>query len=218
MTAFALLMALTPVAAYLAIVGLVRWTGVAIVTTSAREIAALAMAASGFLAIGPAQLFFPSSAALLVGPAVWLTLASLLALVVTLIGILRQPSLIVFGRTSQQTFPVLVDVCRELDPQLETSSDVAEVYLPSMRIRLRIDPSVGSDACRVTSFPRIDSIRFWQALLVGLRRGLGGQKRPRRFAGAVTLCIAVTLVLFPMLAGFADPVKLVGDFREWLFQ
>ena len=218
MTAFTLLMSMTPVAAYLAIVGLVRWTGIAIVTTSAREIAALAMAASGFLAIGPAQLFFPSSAALLVGPAVWLTLASLLALVVTLIGILRPPSLVVFGRTSSQTFPALVEVCRELDPQIETSSDVAEIYLPSMRIRLRVDPSVGSDACRVTSFPRVDSIRFWQAMLVGLRRSLAGQTRPRRFAGGLTLTIAVVLVAFPMLAGFSDPVALASDFREWLFQ
>ena len=60
---FTVLLALLPLIGYLLVLCIIRLSGRAIVTTGGRDIAALAIAISGLLAVGPAELFFPSSAA-----------------------------------------------------------------------------------------------------------------------------------------------------------
>ena len=88
---FTILLALVPLIAYLLVISAVRLSGRALVTTGGRDIAALALAVSGLLAVGPAELFFPSAAATVFGPAVWIALAVFYGLSVSLIALSFPP-------------------------------------------------------------------------------------------------------------------------------
>ena len=72
---FTILLALLPLIGYLLVLSAIRLSGRALVTTGGRDVAALAMAISGLIAVGPAELFFPTAAATVFGPAVWVALA-----------------------------------------------------------------------------------------------------------------------------------------------
>ena len=69
---FVIVMAFVPLIGYLLVLGWIRISGRAVVTTGARDTAALALAISGFIVVGPAELFFPNAAATAFGPIVWL--------------------------------------------------------------------------------------------------------------------------------------------------
>ena len=77
--------ALLPLAAYLTLFGGLRLSGRPWVTSGGRDIFAVAVAISGLIAVGPAELFFPRAASSLFGAGIWPVLGFLYFLIVTLL-------------------------------------------------------------------------------------------------------------------------------------
>ena len=86
-----------PVAIYFILVGALRLRRHPLVTTGWRDTLTLGIAASGFVAIGPMQLFFPNQAASRWHAWVWLALFVLYLLGLMMLLLIAKPPLVVYG-------------------------------------------------------------------------------------------------------------------------
>ncbi|MEM9827467.1 MAG: hypothetical protein AAF958_12810 [Planctomycetota bacterium] len=216
---FAALLAVLPVVVYIIVLSAIRLSGRALVTTGARDTAALAMAVSGFIAIGPAQLFFPRQAAIVFGPTVWLAIATLYGLFVALYGLVSRPSLVVYGRTPGEVYPRLLAAAKVLDADAGGNEQIFQVHLPNLQIDLRCDGGPRMDFARIVSFQPIYNAEFWIRLLVQVRRSMADQPAPQRVRGGLLeLLIAVTLAVSTIAFSFQQTELLVTEFRRWLWR
>ena len=215
---FTILLALLPLIGYLAIFSLIRLSGRALVTTGGRDIAALGIAISGMLAIGPAELFFPSAAATLFGPLVWIALGSFYALTVSLIALTSQPKLVIYGRTPEELFDPLLAAARQIDPEAVGDDSSLQVSLPNVGMRLRVDGQRGIDYSQVLSFEPNMSLRFWNKLLSGLRSEVRKQVSPMPRRGFAMLLVALGLCSILVWKSFGNRELVVEGFRDWLWR
>ena len=83
---FRLCLALGPVAMYLLLLGAVNLSRRSLLVSGVRDAAALALAVSGLVVIGPMELFFPFESAVKLGSYVWLLLLALYVMCVVLVA------------------------------------------------------------------------------------------------------------------------------------
>ena len=211
---FSLLIAVVPVAVYVGWIAAVRLSGRYLVTTSSRDAAALGLALFGFVAIGPAQLFFPNSAATVFGPRVWLAIAVLYALCLTLVTLSLRPALVVFGRTPSEVYGPLLAACRVLDESCEGDEQTLSVHLPTVGVRLRCDGMPDRDVTRVQSFAPSYGPPFWNRLATELKTAgvpMGG----RRPGGVWALAGSVIALLAAIGWGASQPEVFFAEMQRW---
>lgn len=215
---FTVLLALVPLIAYLLVISAVRLSGRALVTTGGRDIAALALAVSGLLAVGPAELFFPSAAATVFGPAVWIALAVFYGLSVSLIALSFPPRIAVYGRTADELFEPLVAAAQTLDPKASGDAGLLQVTLPELGIHLRVDGHRGIDYAQIVAFEPNVSLRFWSKLLGATRAKVQGQTDPLPRRGFAMLGFTLVLGCVLLTQSFGQQELLVQGFRDWLWR
>lgn len=215
---FTVLLALLPLIGYLAVFSLLRLSGKVLVTTGGRDVAALAIAVSGMIAVGPAELFFPSSAAAVFGPIVWLALASFYGLSVSLIALAMPPRLVVYGRTPEELFEPLLASARRIDPSAAGDVNTLQVRLPALSIHLRLDGQPGLDHARVLAFEPNITLKFWNQLLANLRAETHHQPAPMPRRGFSMLIVACCLSLILIWQSFSNQELVVEGFRQWLWR
>jgi phage tail protein X len=215
---FTLLVALTPILVYLSFFGMIRVSGRCFATTGARDIAALALAMIGLMAVGPAQLFFPRNAAVFFGPTVWLALALLFGLVVLLITMVVQPTLVVYGRTSTEVYDAVLKAALEIDAEAKGEPQNLQIYLPGIGVRLRCDGIDGHDFTRVLSFEPAFSRSLWDRLLGGIRKHLPSKPVNRRPQGWSQLLFCVISLVLLVAYAANSPAQVEEEFRRWLWR
>jgi hypothetical protein len=215
---FTIVLALLPLIGYFSVLAIIRLSGNALVTTGGRDIAALGVAISGLLAVGPAELFFPAHAATLFGPLVWIALATFYAICVALVALTSSPRLVAYGRTPDELFEPLVQAARSIDPASTGDSGSLLVTLPSIGIHLRIDGQRGVDYGQILAFEAGVSMRFWTTLLARLRAEVGQSPAPMPRRGVVMLLAAVALSSILLWQGFGHRELVVDGFRDWLWR
>lgn len=218
---FTILLALLPMIGYLVVFSLIRLSGRALVTTGARDIAALAIAISGMLVIGPGELllmFFLNAAATLYGPLVWIALGSFYALTVSLIALTTPPKLVVYGRTPEELFEPLLAAARQIDAGTVGDANSLQVSLPNIGIRLRVDGQRGMDYAQVLSFEPNMSLRFWSKLLAALRSEVRAKATPLPRRGFAMLFVAIGLCSILVWKSFGNRELVVEGFRDWLWR
>ncbi len=215
---FTIVLALLPLIGYLSVLGLIRVSGRVLVTTGGRDIAALAIAISGLLAVGPAELFFPVTAATLFGPVVWIALGTFYALCVALVALTSTPKLVVYGRTPDELYEPLLNAARRMDPAASGDAKSLLVTLPSLGIHLRVDGQRGVDYGQVLSFESGVSLRFWSTLLGFLRAEVHDDSAPSPRRGFVMLLAAALLISILVWQGFGHQALVVEGFRDWLWR
>ncbi|TWT48153.1 hypothetical protein Pla22_51540 [Rubripirellula amarantea] len=215
---FTFVLALLPLVGYLFVLGLIRFSRRALVTTGSRDVAALAVAVCGFVAAGPAELLFPTTAATVFGPMVWLALIAFYSLSVSLIALTVTPKLVVYGRTPEETFDALLRACLKIDAGSTGDANRLQVFLPSLDVRLRIDGIRGLDYCRVLTFEPVQSVKFWSAMLANLRGELqtGQDAIPRRGLAMLVTSFAIAGIL--AWYGLNNQTLVVDGFRDWLWR
>lgn len=215
---FTILLALVPLIAYLLVISAVRLSGRALVTTGGRDIAALALAVSGLLATGPAELFFPSAAATVFGPAVWVALAVFYGLTVSLVALSFPPRIAVYGRTAEELFEPLLAAAQTLDSKASGDEKLLQVTLPSLGVHLRLDGHRGIDYVQIVAFEPNVSLRFWSKLLAATRGKVQGQTTsfPRRGIAMFGFTLILGAVL--LTQSFGQRELLVQGFRDWFWR
>ena len=119
------------------LVGLLNIQRRPFLTTGARDLFALGVALTGFLIIGPVELFLPQSAARHFGPYVWLLLGALYALCLTLLIMMSRPRLVVYNSTLEQLRPLLADLAARLDADHRWAGD--SLVLPQFGVKLHLE-------------------------------------------------------------------------------
>ena len=97
MQPFQICLALGPLALYLLILGLINARRRAVVVAGWRELLALGIALSGFVIVGPMQLFMPEHAAVRFGGLIWGLLVAFYALCFALWILISRPRLVIYN-------------------------------------------------------------------------------------------------------------------------
>ena len=108
-----------------------------VVTTGALDVAALAVAISGLLMIGPMNFFLPEAAGRRFGPYAWPLLMAFYALCVILYVLMARPRLVVFNLSAEQLRPILEALARRLDSETKSAGDA--LLLPQLGIQFHLD-------------------------------------------------------------------------------
>lgn len=215
---FFLLLAAVPLVAYFGVLAMIRLSGRALVTTAGRDAVALALAISGLVVIGPVELFFPSAAATLFGPRIWLWLAAFYLLCVSLVAITLRPRLVIYGRSAAEVFPALVRAATRMDPRAIADPERLTVTLPHARVQLRVDGHPGADHAEVIAFERVLPPGFWSLLLSGLRSEVATAPRLGPRQGLLMLVVALSLAALVLWRGIDQQALVLEEFRMWLWR
>ncbi len=188
---------LGPIAVYLLLLGAVNSARRPLVVSGGRDTAALALAASGLVVIGPMELFFPIHASISYGPAVWLFLIGLYALAVALGLLFMRPRIVVYNVPVEELRAVLARLAVELDPDARWAGDA--LALPNLGVQLHVEAVTALRNVSLVASGREQNPQSWRRLEVALAAQLANLEVPRNRRAlalvAAGLALAVTLVL-----------------------
>ncbi|MHC4399614.1 MAG: hypothetical protein ACYTG0_08035 [Planctomycetota bacterium] len=209
-----LCLALGPVAIYLTLIGLINTFRRPFLVSGTRDAAALGLAVSGLMIVGPVELFFPVAASLFFGSFVWVLLIALYALCLTLVLLLLRPRIVVYNVTSNELRPILTDVATGLDPEARWAGD--SLVLPALRIQLHVECSPEMRNVSLVATGPNQSQQGWGRLEVALRDAVCRLKVPcKPLAGILVGMGAVLLVIIAqVIAG--DPRAVAQSLFDML--
>lgn len=207
-----LTIAVTPLAAYFLLIGLVNLRGKPLLVSGSGDLAALGAALSGVAFVGPISLFRPEAATGELGDYVWLFLITFYWLWVALVVMLCRPRLVVYGVSADELRPVLSDVARGIDPAARWAGQ--SVSLPTAGVHAHVDEAGwGRLTSLVASGGRQDP-EGWRRLTRLLDRAVRSTPgRPNR-AGASQIALGAALLGVSLVALLADPPAVVLAWAE----
>lgn len=157
-----LCIALGPVGIYMLVLGLINLRPRPFLTNGARDNCALAIALSGFVVVGPMELFMPEAWAASIHFYIWLILLTLYALVVILIVLVSRPRLVVYNVTLDRLRPVVAEVAKQLDEDARWAGET--VSLPKLHVQLCIETQVNMRNIQLVSVGPMQSYSGWRRL------------------------------------------------------
>ena len=134
--------ALGPLGVYLLLLAILNASRRPFLTTGGQDTAALCVAVSGLVVIGPMELFWPDAAdayfsSLGIGWFVWVLLVALYMLCVTLFVLMSRPRLVIYNLTRQDLRNILEEIVPQLDAEARWAGD--SVLLPNLGINLTME-------------------------------------------------------------------------------
>jgi hypothetical protein len=203
MDPFHLCLALGPAAIYLLLLGAVNWSRRPLLVSGARDMAALALAVSGLVIVGPIELFFPFDAAVHFGPRVWLLLLALYALCVVLVLLMLRPRLVIYNISGDKLRPILADLVAKLDSDARWAGD--SLVLPGLGVQLYLDSFTGLHNTSLISAGSRQNQQGWRRLETALAGALVREEVGRNPRGLMLLGAAVAILAFLTMAIGRDP-------------
>jgi hypothetical protein len=134
---FRLAIALVPVAAYMLLLGLLNLRRRPFLTSGGCDVAALGVAISGLMFVGPLELFRPEAATRPFGNYIWLFLVFFYWLWLVLVVLLARPRLVIYNISAEELHPVLAEVANRLDPTGRWAGN--NLSLPGLGVQLHLD-------------------------------------------------------------------------------
>jgi hypothetical protein len=186
-----LAIALVPVAAYALVLALVNARRRPFLTSGGSDLAALGVAISGLMFVGPLELFRPEAATREFGNYIWLFMLSLYWLGLVLVLLLARPRLVIYNTSSDELRPVLADSASRLDPEARWAGN--HLTLPTLDVHLHLDSLDIMRNVSLVSSGSQQNIDGWRRLASELRRSLAAV-RTRRSPRVIAL-LAVSLLL-----------------------
>lgn len=203
-----------PLAAYLAVVGLVNLRRRPLVTSGASDMVALGMGLLGLVFVGPMELFRPELATGQFLNYIWLLLVLLYLLTLALVALVSRPRLVVYNLTPDELRPALSEAAAKVDSSLRWAGDT--LVLPRLGVQLYIDSfSLWRHTSLVSSGPH-QSLEGWRKLSRQLRVALRGISVRPHPPGAALLGIATVLVVVSVLRLQASPAEVAEAWNELL--
>ena len=196
-------LALGPVAMYLLLLGAVNLSRRPLLVSGVRDAAALALAISGLVIIGPLELFFPFEAAARFGPHVWLLLLALYAMGVVLVLLLLRPRLVIYNISVDTLRPILAELVDGLDAQARWAGD--SLVLPGLGVQLYVDTFPAMRSASLISAGGNQSHEGWRRLETALGDALARQEVARNARGLTLLGVALAIFVSLILAIARNP-------------
>jgi hypothetical protein len=211
-------LALGPVAIYLFLLGAINLARRPVIFSGGRDTAALGLAVSGLVFVGPMALLFPEDVAVHFGPSgtryLWLLLAGLYVLCLIMLLLVQRPRLIIYNVSVDHLRPILAEIVARIDPDARWAGDC--LFLPGLGVQLHLD-SLGwmRNVSLVSSGPKQDH-QGWSRLKGELAVALRGVESPRNAAGVILLNLGIVIVLVLAWAVIRDRQAVVRTVFEWL--
>ena len=213
MDSFQICLAFGPPAVYLLGVAAINLRRRPTVATGTRDLAVLALALAGLIAVGPMEIGFPESAALaLFGSLVWIPLFVLYGLFVVMVLLTVRPRLIIYNISADQMRQLLAEVVESLDAEARWAGD--SLFLPRLGVQLHLDASRAMRNISLVANGPNQSHLGWQKL----HRQLAASARKVR-VGRNPWAIGFALIGAGMIAGMVllvarDPGATVTAMHE----
>ncbi len=210
-----LCIALGPLAIYLLLMGCLNLARRPFLTTAARDIAALGVAVSGLILIGPVELFLARHLAV---PFVdhmglfWSLVASLYLSTLTLAMLAERPRISLHNLTLEDAREVLAEAIGPLDPQAHWAG--SSVVLPSLNVELSLDEFVPLKSVSLISVGRRQSYRGWKLLEGALAQVLRRREVSPNPAGVSFVLIGLLLCGLITWRFTRDPAAVAQAFTE----
>lgn len=188
--------ALVPLGAYLAGLAAAHLRRRPVLVSGTLDVALLAAAVSGLVAVGPLALLAPA-----VGRSPWSlpVLALVFALAAAICVLVSRPRLVVYNITVDQVRPLVAEIVSSLDPQVRWAGESAA--LPERGFQLHIEGSGPLRTVSVVNVGERSSPEGWGEFARRLRRAVRGLPvRPSPW-GLVFAALAATV--FAAAAGLA---------------
>lgn len=212
---FRLCVAFGPLAIYCLLLGLINLLRRPIVVTGAKDTAALAMALTGLMVIGPLELFMPQAAAMRFGGYVWLLLLSFYGLSISLVLLLSRPRLVIYNISSEQLRPILGEVVPALDSQARWAGD--SLAMPTLGVQLHLDNFPSMRNVSLVANGEQQSFEGWRRLEKALTGALRQQTWERYHPRGLVLMMGGLLLLAACLfESVSDPQALAQGMRDLL--
>jgi len=208
--------ALSPLAAYLLLLGLVNLSSRPLLTSGGRDLAALALGISGLVAVGPMELFFPELAVERFGGYVWLLLLGFYALLVVLLTLIPKPRLVIYNMTVEQLRPTLANVVADLDPDARWAGEC--LALPRLGVQLHIESFLAMRNVQLISSGTHQSFAGWRRLERELVKGLKGVSSPPNPYGFSLVFFGLLMVALITFSIVSDAGAVAQTLREMLRQ
>ena len=200
---FRLCLAFGPVAMYLLLLGAVNLSRRPLLVSGVRDAAALALAISGLVIIGPMELFFPFEAAVQFGPHVWLLLLALYTLCVVLVLLLLRPRLVIYNISVDKLRPILAELVERLDPDARWAGD--SLVLPGLGVQLYVDNFAALHSVSLISAGGNQSHQGWRRLEMALGDALAREEVARNPRGLSLVVVGLLIIAAIILAISQNP-------------
>jgi len=209
-----LAISLTPLDVYFFVLGLINLSRRPLVTTGARDIAALGVAISGLIMAGPMDLFLPEAATNRYGGSVWILLLVFYALCLALIVLTMRPRLVIYNASPEQLRSILAEVVAKLDNEARWAGD--SLVLPQLGVQLAVE-SVGflRNAQLVASGPP-QAYAGWKKLEEELVHVLRETKTTPKMHGWGFVLVAIIMLSLVIFRTAIDPAAVLAAVNQML--
>jgi len=211
-----LCIALSPLAAYVLLLGLINLSSRSLVTSGGRDLAALALGISGLVIVGPMELFFPEVAVERFGGYVWLLLLGMYALLVVLLMLILRPRLVLYNMTVEQLRPTLASVVSELDADARWAGEC--LVLPRLGVQLYVEPFLAMRNVQMVSSGPHQNFAGWRRLERTLVKTLKGASCPPNPYGFSLVFFGLLMVALITFSVVSDTEAVAQALEEMLRQ
>lgn len=209
-----LTIALVPLAMYLMVLGLINLSRRPWLISGPRDTAALAVALSGMLVIGPFDLFLPHAAAARFGAFVWVLLGALYVFATTLLLFYQRPRMTIYNFTSRQLRIVLEPLAKSLDPDASWIGN--HLSLPKLDVDLQVEPFTAMRNVSLVATPETTDEEGWKQLELALKAALRETQVTPNPRGLSFMFLAAAMCVVVLWNVAFDPASLVHDLRQLL--
>jgi hypothetical protein len=186
MDPFRLCLALGPVAIYWLLLGAINMFRRPFLVSGGRDAAALGLAISGLLIVGPVELLFPVAAAVNFGTGtVWVCLIALYALCLVFTLLTLRPRLVVYNIPPDEFRPILADLAMELDSESRWAGDA--LLMPRLGVHLYLESAALMRNVSLKSAGPNQNHQGWWRLESVLETALGDVKVARNPCGLLII-------------------------------
>jgi hypothetical protein len=206
---FRLCVALGPVVIYLFLLAAINLFRRPLMVSGTRDAAALGLAVSGLVFVGPVDLFLPVSASIAFGPFVWVFVIALYALSLVLVLLLLRPRLVVYNISAQELRPVLANLAAGLEAEPRWAGNA--LALPNLGVQLYLESAHGLRNVSLIAAGGRQSHQGWRRLEGALAGELPGVQVGRNPHAATLMAAAVILGLLLLAAVFRDPQSVAAS-------
>ncbi len=205
-----LAIAICPLAAYLALIGMINLRRGPFITSGGRDTMALAIGVCGLATIGPLALMMPSGSLSIYGVYAWLMMLTLYFLAVAFLILTRRPRIIAYNTTIKHMRPLLREAADTLDPAARWAGE--SLFLPTLQLHLVMEEDYGTRNVQIKSVGPRQDFGGWRQLELALVQGVRQHQRQPINPYGIFL---VGVGLF-MLAAVCLQVYWHGDFLDAL--
>jgi hypothetical protein len=204
--------AISPLAVYLLLLGILNLRRRPFVTTGARDTAALSIGILGFVLIGPMKLFFPEGAASRFGVTVWLMLIVFYGLCVSLAVLLMRSRIVIYNMSLEHLRPILTGVAMKLDKKSRWTGD--SLWMPEQKVHLHVEPVNWLKNVQLTAGGNQQSYEGWHLLEKELNAALKKIPVEPCMIGVPLLMVAASLAIGSIFWMLSDEQAVAQAMKE----